>query len=279
MIRSASGQAPGPQPRLPSIAYGKPRIQGKRTGWCRAPGTGPQGFQSIATEIRVLYRVGLTDSAALQSVYSVADPQSLIRDDAGRLVLRFFNSADTRRGDRARRENIEAVLRDQLAADVDAQHAGVEILSVLIEEIHPPVGAAAAYHAVQAATINSTASIFEEQARAELTAGTSQQQAYQTTTAADAQAAETTHAADAQPIASTPIAARMRPAAKAFLTERYYASLQAALSKVPVTILDHHLNPAEGPFSISVPDSAIILAGLLYHRRNQRVMLLLQRLF
>ncbi|HXW82849.1 MAG TPA: hypothetical protein VEJ86_00450, partial [Candidatus Binataceae bacterium] len=55
-------------------------------------GTGPQGFQSVDTEISVLYRVGLSDSAALQSVYSVAEPESLIRDEASRLVLRFFNS-------------------------------------------------------------------------------------------------------------------------------------------------------------------------------------------
>ena len=30
----------------------------------------------------------------------------------------------------------------------------IEIVSVLIEEIHPPAGAAEAYHAVQAAEIN-----------------------------------------------------------------------------------------------------------------------------
>ena len=39
-----------------------------------SPGTGQQGFQSVSTEISVLYRVGLTDAAALQSVYEVADP-------------------------------------------------------------------------------------------------------------------------------------------------------------------------------------------------------------
>ncbi len=38
-------------------------------------GTGPQGFQTVATEISVLYRVGLTDAAARQSVYAVADPR------------------------------------------------------------------------------------------------------------------------------------------------------------------------------------------------------------
>ena len=57
-----------------------------------SPSTGQQGFQSVSTEISVLYRVGLTDAAALQSVYSVADPESLIKEAASRLVLRYFNS-------------------------------------------------------------------------------------------------------------------------------------------------------------------------------------------
>ena len=160
-------------------------------------GTGPEGFQEIATEIRVLYRVGLSDSAALQSVYTVADPESLIRDEAGRLVLRFFSSRKLETVIGADRQNVAPALRDQLAADIDSRHAGIEIVSVLIEEIHPPAGAAAAYHAVQAAEINSLATIYDEQAKAELTAGTAQQQAHQMTSASDAKADEITRVANA----------------------------------------------------------------------------------
>ena len=57
-------------------------------------GTGQEGFQSVSTEISVLYRVGLSDAAAVQSVYTVADPESLIRESASRLVLRYFNSRE-----------------------------------------------------------------------------------------------------------------------------------------------------------------------------------------
>jgi regulator of protease activity HflC (stomatin/prohibitin superfamily) len=210
-------------------------------------GTGPQGFQSVDTEIHVLYRVGLTDSAALQSVYAVADPESLIRDDASRLVLSFFNSRTLDEVIGARRENVAGELRDQLAADVDSQHAGIDIVSVLIEEIHPPVGAAAAYHAVQAAEINATASIFDEQAKAELTEGNAQQQAYQTTTAADAKAAETLHVADAAAYRFNADRRAFTAGGKAFLMEHYYSNLDEALSKIPVTIIDYRLNPADGP--------------------------------
>ncbi len=210
-------------------------------------GTGPEGFQSVDTEISVLYRVGLSDSAALQSVYAVAKPESLIRDEADRLVLGFFSSRTLEQVIGARRESVAASLRDQLAADVNSYHAGIEIVSVLIEEIHPPVGAASAYHAVQAAEINATARIFDEQAQAELTDGKAQQEAYQTTTAADAKAAEVRRIADSAAYRFNADRRAFAVGGKAFLLERFYGDLDGALSKVPVTIIDDRLNPAEGP--------------------------------
>jgi len=209
-------------------------------------GTGPQGFQSVATEISVLYRVGLSDSAALQSLYTVADPQSLIREDAGRLVLRFFNSRTLEAVIGARRENVADSLRDQLAADVATDRAGIDIVAVLVEEIHPPTGAAAAYHAVQAAEINASASIFDEQAKAELTAGNAQQEAHQMTSAADAKAAEIRRVADSAAYRFDADRHAYTTGGKAFLLERFYGNLDAALSKVPVTIIDHRLNTADG---------------------------------
>jgi len=210
-------------------------------------GTGQQGFQSIATEISVLYRVGLSDSAALQSVYAVAVPEALVKDEASRLVLRFFNSRTLEAVIGARRENVAATLRDQLAAAIDSHQAGIEIVSVLIEEIHPPAGAAAAYHGVQAAEINATASIFDEQAQAELKAGTAQQDAYQRMSAANAKAAEIRQTANAAAYRFDADRRAYAAGGKAFLDERFFGNLDAALSKIPVTILDHRLNSAEGP--------------------------------
>jgi regulator of protease activity HflC (stomatin/prohibitin superfamily) len=210
-------------------------------------GIGPEAFQEIATEINVLYRVGLSDSAALQSLYQVADPELLIREEAGRLVLRFFNSRTLEEVIGARRENVAGALRDQLAAAIDARRAGIEIVSVLIEEIHPPAGAAAAYHAVQAADINAKARIFDEQAQAELKAGTAQQEAHQMTSASDAKADEIRRTADADAYKFDAERRAFAAGGKAFLLERYYGDLDAALSKIQVTIMDPRLNSGGGP--------------------------------
>lgn len=212
-----------------------------------SPGTGQQGFQSVSTEISVLYRVGLTDDAARKSVYAVSDPAGLVKSVADRLVLQFFNSRTLDAVLGARRENVADSLRDALQRDVDAYSAGIDIVSVLIEEIHPPAGAAAAYHAVQAAEINANASIFDETGRAKRTAGIAQQEAHQLTAAAKAQAAETLHTADAEAYRFGADRRAYGDGGQAFLLERSYANLRTALAKAPLTIIDHRLPAADGP--------------------------------
>jgi regulator of protease activity HflC (stomatin/prohibitin superfamily) len=210
-------------------------------------GTGQQGFQSVSTEISVLYRVGLTDSAAMDSVYTIADPEALIRKSASRLVLRYFNSRDLDAVLGARRENVAGSLREALAANMEEHRAGIEIVSVLIEEIHPPAGAAAAYHAVQAAQINANASISQEVGRAKRTAGVAQQEAHQLTAAADAQAAETITAADGEAYRFNADRRAYAESGESFLLERSYSKLKTALAQAPLTIVDHRLSPAQGP--------------------------------
>ena len=212
-----------------------------------SPGTGQQGFQSVSTEISVLYRVGLTDKAALESVYAVSDPPALVKSVADRLVLQFFNSRTLDVVLGARRENVAESLRDSLQHDLDAHAAGIDIVSVLIEEIHPPAGAAAAYHAVQAAEINANASIFDETGRAKRTAGIAQQEAHQMTSAAKATAAETLHTADAEAYRFGADRHAYGDGGQAFLLERSYSNLRTALSKAPLTIIDHRLPAADGP--------------------------------
>jgi regulator of protease activity HflC (stomatin/prohibitin superfamily) len=227
-----------------------------------SPGTGPQGFQSVSTEISVLYRVGLTDAAALQSVYEVADPESLIREAGSRIVLRFFNSRTLLAVLGERRDNVAAALRDALAADLDSHHAGIEVISVLIEEIHPPAGAAGAYHAVQAAEINASASISDERGRAKRVAGVAQQEARQLTSAAHATAVERVDAANADAYRFEAERRAHAEGGQAYLLERSYTKLQAALARKPLTLIDHRLSSTPGPIiDLRTPAGAAAAGG------------------
>jgi regulator of protease activity HflC (stomatin/prohibitin superfamily) len=212
-----------------------------------SPSTGQQGFQTVSTEISVLYRVGLSDEAALQSVYSVADPEALIKDAASRLVLRYFNSRTLETVLYARRENIAESLRDALTADLNTRQAGIDIVSVLIEEIHPPAGAAAAYHAVQAAEINASASISDEKGRAERTAGIAQQESHQLIAAATAHSAELRDAANGDAYRFNAERRAFGDGGQSFILERQLADLKSALAQTPLTLLDHRLTAAQIP--------------------------------
>jgi regulator of protease activity HflC (stomatin/prohibitin superfamily) len=209
--------------------------------------TGLQGFQTVSTEISVLYRVGLSDTAAMQSVYSVADPEAFVKEAASRLVLRYFSSRTLEAVLGARRENIANSLRDALVSDLNSRQAGLDIVSVLIEEIHPPAGAAAAYHAVQAAQINASASISNEVGRAKRTTGVAQQEAHQLGTAAAASAVETMATANATAYQFNADRRAYAEAGRAFLLERSNRDIVAALVRTPLTIIDHRLNAAQAP--------------------------------
>ncbi|MGH8324284.1 MAG: hypothetical protein ACRETD_10880, partial [Steroidobacteraceae bacterium] len=123
----------------------------------------------------------------------------------------------------------------------------VEIVSVLIEEIHPPPGAAAAYHAVQAAEINASASISDERGRAERVAGVAQQEAHQLTAAADARAVESIDVANADAYRFNAERRAHAEQGQAFLLERSFTKLEAALARKPLLLVDHRLDAAHAP--------------------------------
>jgi regulator of protease activity HflC (stomatin/prohibitin superfamily) len=222
--------------------------------------SGLQGFQTVSTEISVLYRVGLTDADALQSVYTVADPEALVKEAASRLVLRYFNSRTLEAVLGAKRENVAESLRSALSADLNSRHAGIDVVSVLIQEIHPPAGAAAAYHAVQAAQINAIASVSNELGRAKRTSGVAQQEAHQLVTASAARAEETLRSANAEAYQFNVDRRAFADGGKAFLFERSNRNIVAALIQTPLTIVDHRLNSSQGPIidlrAIAAPSAA-----------------------
>jgi regulator of protease activity HflC (stomatin/prohibitin superfamily) len=210
-------------------------------------GAGVQGFQVVDAEIHVVYRTGLTDADAMAAVYGAADPEALVSQAASRVVSMYFAShtLDTVMG--AQRDTLAEFLRASLARDVAAYHAGVEILSVHIESVHPPVGAAGAYHAVQAAEINANASVFNETGRAKRMAGVAQQEAHQATTAAEATAEEKVQEAKGDAVGFAADRKAYAEGQASFMMERTFSNLVDTLSKVRLTIVDNRLSAAQAP--------------------------------
>jgi regulator of protease activity HflC (stomatin/prohibitin superfamily) len=206
---------------------------------------GQQSFQAVAIDIRLIYRVGLSDAAALAAAYRVDDPERLVRAAAGQLLARYFASHTLLGVLVADRESFATEFRATLQRELDRLSSGLDVVAVLVEAIHPPPGAANAYHNVQAAEINAKVSIADEQGAAAKRAAEAAQESTLARNEATALAAETIGKAQAE---GTLFGADDRSYAaggKAFLLERWLDRARAALSRAQLVVLDHRLGGAE----------------------------------
>jgi regulator of protease activity HflC (stomatin/prohibitin superfamily) len=209
--------------------------------------SGRQSFQAVAADVRVRWRVGLSDEAALDAAYRTEAPEPLVRAAASRAVARALagRTLDEVLGER--RDRFADMLRASAQADLDAVQSGIEIVAMVVEAIHPPAGAAVAYHAVQAAEINAEARVASERGRAAATIAVGAERAIGEIADAEGLSAELKGQAkgDAALFAADRDGAALAP--EAFVRERYWDRLVAALARVPMTIVDSRIAPADAP--------------------------------
>ena len=208
---------------------------------------GRQNFQIVNIDLRIVYRIGLSDDAARAAVYQTADPEALIRAASGRMLVRHF----------ARYtlfdvlgQNRDAFVRDfktQLQSRLDALSSGIDVIAVIVEAIHPPPEAASAYQGVQAAQINSIAQIAVSRADAVRKLKSAQQTA--TATQDDALAVSEERVDQAQADSTLFGGDRQAYSAggQAFLFERWLDRLNKALSRAPLVVIDHRLGGQNAP--------------------------------
>jgi regulator of protease activity HflC (stomatin/prohibitin superfamily) len=208
---------------------------------------GRQSFQVVSADIKVRYRIGLTDRDALLAAYRVAQPAALLRAVASRAMAGFFAG---RTLDAVLGENREATaerLQVALQRDLDEFDPGIELVAVVIEAIHPPAGAAEAYHAVQAAEILAVTSISAERGRALATQAKAGQYSFDIVAEARASSAEATGTATADLTRFTADHAAALANGEAFLLGRRLASLAASLSGKTLMIVDHRIPETDAP--------------------------------
>ncbi len=208
---------------------------------------GQQTFQIADADLRVVYRVGLTDADALNAAYRVADPETLIMASTGQLLVRYFAKytlPDVLGQSRAAFTNdFRAALQDQL----DQLRSGIEVIAVVVEAIHPPAGAASAYHNVQAAEILANSQIAVQRASAIHSIKSAQQGAMEDRNKATAAASElVTQAQSESTLFNADRQARQNDG-EAFLLERRLERLSTGLAKSEAVVVDHRLKGPNGP--------------------------------
>lgn len=238
--------AEGPPPLIANRLWDANHVNDKSQ--VIASGSGDkQSFQIVNMDVRFVYRIGLTDQAALAATYNSADVPTLIRSTASRILVHDFASRTLDQLLGEQRTGLAEEIGQAVQADLQKLDSGVEILATVVEAIHPPAGAANAYHGVQAAQIGAQALISRERGAASeqtnqalLQASTVKDQAQATAheVSAGAQAADLRFRAEQKAYAE---------AGQAFVLEQYLSQLSLGLRQAKLLILDHRLGANSAP--------------------------------
>jgi len=200
-----------------------------------------QSFQIVNMDVRFVYRIGLSDEAALAATYHNADVAMLIRSTASRILVHDFASRtlDGLLGED--RVGLAEEIGRTVQADLQKLDSGVEILATVVEAIHPPAGAANAYHGVQAAQIGVQALIARERGAAAEATNQAQLQASTARDQATANAREINASAQAADLKFSAERKAYASAGQAFVLEQYFGQLSQGLANAKLLVLDHRL--------------------------------------
>jgi regulator of protease activity HflC (stomatin/prohibitin superfamily) len=200
-----------------------------------------QSFQIVNMDVRFVYRIGLDDQAALAATYNSADVPTLIRSTASRILVHDFASRtlDGLLGED--RVGLAEEIGRAVQADLQKLDSGVEILATVVEAIHPPAGAANAYHGVQAAQIGAQALIARERGAAAEATNQAQLQASMARDQATAIAHEINATAKAADLKFAAEKKAYASAGQAFVLEQYLSQLSQGLANARLLLLDHRL--------------------------------------
>jgi regulator of protease activity HflC (stomatin/prohibitin superfamily) len=238
--------AEGPPPAVANRLWDATHINDKSQ--VIASGSGDkQSFQIVNMDVRFVYRIGLDDPSAMAATYNSADIPSLIRSTASRVLVHDFASRTLDELLGEQRTDLAADIGNAVARDLKKLDSGVEILATVVESIHPPAGAANAYHAVQAAQISAQALIARERGAAADQANLAQ---------LHASIAHDQAAASSREVMSTAQSADLRfsaerqgyaKAGQAFLLEQYLSQLTLGMTHAKLLVLDHRLGGSSAP--------------------------------
>jgi regulator of protease activity HflC (stomatin/prohibitin superfamily) len=243
-LGGALPDAEAPPPQAADRLWNRPH-PGEATYLIASAAASGQGFQRVDVDLRLITRIGLSDAAALQAAYGVADPDALVRATAGRFLAKYFASRTLTGVLGEDRRTFTDAVRTNLQQDLDRLGAGVEIVAVVVEAIHPPPATADAWHNVESAAVRARVAIAEELGAAAKTAAGARITAERSTDAATAAAAEAVASATADHTLFTADRTAHVAEPDAFQLERWLARLRSALPRAQLLILDHRLAGTE----------------------------------
>jgi regulator of protease activity HflC (stomatin/prohibitin superfamily) len=206
-----------------------------------------ESFQIVNMDVRFFYRIALTPQAAMDATYKISDLPALVRSTASRVLVEVFASRTLDGVLGEERMALGHLIGTAVQGRLDALSSGVEILATVVEAIHPPAGAADAYHSVQAAQIASQATVARERGRAAEQVNQARQFAAMARDTATADARDTLAAAETLRSRFDSEKLAYKDAGNAFLFENYLSQLSQGLVAGKLVIVDHRIGDAAAP--------------------------------
>jgi regulator of protease activity HflC (stomatin/prohibitin superfamily) len=200
---------------------------------------GRENFEVLNVDLRIIYRIGLSDAAAYSAVYSLDSPEDLIRAAAGRMLAQYFARYSVNAVLGQNRDAFVRGFQKELQTRLNSISPSVDILGIVIETIHPPAGAAEAYQQVQAASIDAVTKVANAKGDAVRDVHQAQSDSTDARNAAIAAAAETVADAKVGTALFAGDVEAYKAGGSAFLFERRLADLNAAVTPdTHLTIVD-----------------------------------------
>jgi regulator of protease activity HflC (stomatin/prohibitin superfamily) len=195
----------------------------------------------------IMYRVGLSEDAARDAAYRVTGIDELIQALSGQLLVRYFTHNGLLDLLGQSRETFSKQFQTALQEQLDHFSTGVEAIGVSVEAIHPPPGAANAYHDVQAAEIIATTQISLRRGESSRTLKSAQRLAGADRNEAVAAAAERVAEAQSQSVLFAADRQAYAQDGYPFLLERWLDDVGKGLAGSRLVLIDHRLGPQNIP--------------------------------
>ena len=215
-----------------------------------SPGAGDRGqsFQMLNSDVRVIWRVADTDAGALGAAYRVADPNTLVRAVASRALTEAFQQRTLADVIHADRDALAQSVRSQVQHELDLLASGIDVPAVVVDAIHPPPGAALAYHGVQAAGIIATTDINTARSQQVRSRHEADLAAVVALRGREALAREIAAKAEVERARFTADRESAVVGADALELERWLQAMGKALGRAQITIVDHRFRREDAPF-------------------------------
>ena len=183
----------------------------------------------------------------MKSLYQTEDLPTLIQRVARQVLAQYFAHQQLDDLLNEQRSTMSATLNKEIQQRLNRLDTGVELLYTRIESIHPPAGAANAYHGVQAAQIAANAGIMREKGYAATVTNDAQRKATVAIDKAKAAANELQAQANKSQLRYIAEYDAWKINPEAYINERRYQTYSKALSQTPLLIIDNQASGVNEP--------------------------------